>query len=142
MKTYANIDGHRLEVGPGWAKYTAAERAKICNGVGGANQPQWQRDLLSKLRYLAPAAKPHDIDYDHGGDSAARLAADRRFRRNCLAVAKAEIGPWWKRLLVPACRHRWLFALALVNGAYAALRVWGRANFNYTDVQDRHYEDQ
>ena len=142
MRHFDTVDGHRLEVGPGWDAYPPKERATICNGVGGADQPQWQRVLLAAMPHLLPASRPHDVDYHHGGSSADRLSSDRRFRRNCLRVAKRAIGPWWKRWLVPFYRARWLFALAEINSAYMALRIMGRPYFNYTEIEVKSIEAQ
>jgi hypothetical protein len=136
MRRYDVIDGYRLEVGPGWRGMSPAERAEVCNGVGSAGQPPWLASLLAKLPYLLPASRPHDVDYHVGGTSADRLRADRRFRRNCLAVARAQIGPWWKRWLVPGYRVAWLAAVAEINAAYATLRWLGGNAFNYAAMAE------
>lgn len=132
---YDCIEGYWLEVGPTWYELGPEQRAALCNGVGGESQPQWQRDLLARLPYLYPASFPHDIDYYSGGSSEDRLAADKRFRRNCLRVAKAHIGGFWSRLFCAPTRARWLVALGFVDAAYFALRIWGCNHFNYTAMQ-------
>lgn len=141
-KLYDCIDGYRLEVGPTWYEYSPDQRAALCNGVGSEDQPQWQLDLLARLPYLLPASRPHDIDYYSGGSSEDRLAADKRFRRNCLRVAKAHIGGFWSRLFRAPTRARWLMAHSVIQSAYLALRIWGRNHYNYTAMQEAAVEHQ
>ena len=89
--------------------------------------------MLDKLPYLLPASRVHDVDYEAGGDDAARKLADRRFRRNCVRVLESEYGPWWTRLW--GQRRRLCFAsMAFIVAAYAALRVGGGHAFNFDTI--------
>lgn len=142
MRQYAIIDGYRLEVGPRWHDYTPEQRAEACNGVGAAGQPAWLAALLRALPYLTPASVPHDIDYLAGGDSRDRRAADRRFRRNCLTVARAQIGGFWARLFRPDRRAQWVLAMGEINAAYVVLRIAGRPAFAYRNIEDPATERQ
>ncbi len=139
---HETIGGYLLEVGPHWPDYTPEQRAEICNGVGAANQPPWLAALLRVLPYLEPASVPHDIDYHAGGTSRDRRDSDRRFRRNCYAVARAEIGGFWSRLFSRPVRVQWAFAAFQIQSAYAALRLFGRAAFHYTAMEEPAMEKQ
>jgi len=129
-----------LDYGPNWDKYSASEKAQICNGVGAKDQPQWLADLLAKLPYLYAASLVHDIDYHTGGTSRDRRKADLRFRRNCYIAAKHEIGNILVRYFTRKGRRKWAFAVPLIEGGYVALRMWGRPAFNYTTAQDKGVE--
>ena len=83
------------------------------------------------LRYIRPpyqetfyaACCMHDDDYDRGGDKTARRSADIRFYDNMIKSAlNTSKTPW---------RVAWLAAVALCY--YAAVRVFGRFYFNFTE---------
>lgn len=131
MKQYETIDGYPLEVGPAWNSYTPEQRAEMMNGVGRTDQPEWLESLLNALPYLAPASRPHDIDYHAGGTERDRRAADRRFRRNGYRVARVRIGGFFSRLFRRPKRAQWAFAVFVIENAYLTLRVAGAGAFNY-----------
>jgi len=133
MRRYATVRGYRLEIGPHWDDYGAPERGDICNGVGAEGQPPWLAALLNALPYLSPASIPHDIDYHAGGTSRDRRAADRRMRRNCYRIARAEIGGFWSRLFSSVRRVQWTFAAFEIEAAYVMLRAFGTSAFRYDD---------
>ena len=131
-RQYDTIAGYQLEVGPAWAALSPDERARLCNGVGAADQPEWLGRLLDALPYLTPASIPHDIDYWVGGSWLARWQADRRFRRNAYLVARAKIGPFWARLFRSTARAEWAFAVVEIEAAYVALRAAGWRAYAHT----------
>lgn len=142
MRQYTTISRYKLEIGPAWHTYTTDQLAEICNGVGASGQAPWLAALLAALPYLTPASIPHDIDYHAGGSSRDRRAADRRFRRNCFRVARAQIGGVWRRLFRSTARAQWAFAVFEINAAYAMLRVAGRPAFNYTAIEEPAEEER
>lgn len=136
MRQYDIIDGYRLEVGPHWADYTPEQRAKICNGVGAADQPHVLATVLAALPFLTPASRPHDIDYLAGGGNRERLVADQRFRRNAYRLAKAHIGGFWSRLFRKPVRLYWAFATFEIECAYRTLRLFGSKAFKFTTATE------
>ncbi|MCM1439031.1 MAG: hypothetical protein NC131_07440 [Roseburia sp.] len=64
----------------------------------------------------------HDDDYERGGDSSARRAADRRLFTNCATIIHRESGgnPW---------RIAWLIHIAMIY--YISVRTFGRFYFNF-----------
>jgi hypothetical protein len=135
MRLYDMVDGIRLEVGPSWLSCTEEERDRMCNGVGGADQPEWLGKLLGVLPFLYRASLVHDVDYATGGGDGARHQVDLRFRRNCLRVAEATLWPrWWPRWargLLPGRTALYLAARAEIEVAYLALRKCGGATWTY-----------
>ena len=107
-------------------------RAATCNGVGPAHWPEWARHILdSPILGLGisfrPAADIHDFDYSIGVTEAERIAADKRFGRNMVALVKAYT-PWYR----PDLRYK---RLAITKALYLCVRHGGRKAF-YADKQE------
>jgi len=129
--TLTAIGGYLLDAGPNWDRYTPEARAEICNGVGPAAWPPAMRDALDQLPYLLPASRVHDVDYTAGDDEPDRVAADLRFRANCYRAARHKLGGFWLRLFSRRDRKRWAIAIALIEGAYLALKYGGQKAISY-----------
>lgn len=98
---------------PPYEQLTQQQRDEWCNGCGPKG---WIR--APDLGFGEPC-NVHDYLYYVGGGEPERLAADRRFLRDMLTVARGR--SWWRRPWAVA--RAWLY--------YGLVRRFGGAHFTY-----------
>lgn len=116
----------QLEYSESYLSATTEERAIVCNGVGPASWPDEVRNVLNSAWLTLGisfklAADMHDWDYAVGRTEADKIAADKRFRRNCRAMVWYYTPLWRWRLL--------LKRLALGKSLYLAVKYGGGPAF-------------